>query len=198
MKHSAFLVLAALAACRPPASDRYVERIALDDARAGPTVMKTSPDTEGAIWASSGGPGRIVFGHPGKPPLLAIECAGDGALVKVTRFAPTDARAKGMMALIGNGHVERLKVDALEVGGQRGWLWQGRFEPADPRLDALTGTRKLELTIPGAGTLALPGSPRPGELIERCRRLGSPEASGSLPSKAPDLPPEQSTTRPPA
>lgn len=198
MKHAAIFVLAALAACRPPASDRYVERIALDDARGGPSVMATSPETEGAIWASSGGPQRIVFGHPGKPPLLAIECAGSGALVTVTRFAATDPHAKGMMALIGNGHVERLKVDALPLGGKRGWLWQGRFEPADPRLDALTGSRKLELTIPGAGTLKLPGSPRPGELIERCRRLGSPEASEQPSAGSPGQPPEQSTTRPPA
>ncbi|MCT2559188.1 hypothetical protein N0B51_09350 [Tsuneonella sp. YG55] len=189
MKRTAILALVALAACRPPASDRYVERIALDDPRGGPKVLPRSPDTDGAIWASSGGPRRIVFGHPGKPPLLAIECAGNGERIEVTRFAATDPHAKGMMALIGNGHVERLKVDALDLGGNRGWLWQGRFRPGDTRLDALTGARKLELTIPGAGTLALPGSPRPGELIERCRRLGSPEASGQ---------PSAGSPRPPA
>ena len=160
-------------------------------------VMATSPDTEGAVWASSATPLRIVFGHPGKPPLLAIECAGSPALLKVTRFAATDPRAKGMMALIGNGHVERLKVDALDLGG-RGWLWQGRFEPADPRLDALTGARRLELTIPGAGSLLLPGSPRPGELIERCRQIASPEPSEQPSAPPPGQPPEQSTTRPPA
>lgn len=173
-----------LAACRPPASDGYVERIALDEARKGPLVMLRSPDTQGAIWAESGGPQRIVFGHPGKPPLLAIECAGGGALLKVTRYAPTDPGAKGMMALVGNGHVERLKVDALALGGNRGWLWQGRFEPADPRLDALTGGRQFELTIPGAGTLKLAPSPRPGELIERCRRLAAPATSAAPPPPA--------------
>ncbi len=188
MKRAAILVLVALAACRPPASDRYVERIALDDARSGPQVLMNSPDTAGAIWATSRGPDRIVFGHPGKPPLLAIECAKSGAMLKITRFAPTDPNAKAIMALIGNGHVERLKIDALEQDGKRGWLWQGRYDPADPRLDALTGARKLELTIPGAGTLALPGGPRPGELIERCRRLGSPEATAQ-PSAAETDPP---------
>lgn len=168
-----------LAACRPPASDGYVERIALDDARRGPQVLMTSPDTEGAIWAESSGPMRIVFGHPGKPPLLAIECAQGGAMLKVTRYAPTDAGAKGMMALIGNGHVERLKVNALALVGNRGWLWQGRFNPVDPRLDALTGGRRFELTIPGAGTLVLNPSPRPGEVVERCRRLAAPALSAS-------------------
>ena len=163
-----------LAACRPPASDGYVERIALDDARGGPQVLMVSPDTAGAIWAESGGPRRVVFGVPGEAPLLAIECAAGGAMLKVTRYAPTEAGAKGMMALIGNGHVERLKVDALALDGDRGWLWQGRFDPADPRLDALTGGRQFELTIPGAGTLKLAPSPRPRELIESCRGLSAP------------------------
>ena len=183
MKRAAVLLLAVLAACRPPASDRYVERMALDDESAGPTVMPTSPDTTGAIWADGGGPHRIVFGQPGQAPLLALECAAGGAMLRVTRFAPTDAGAKGMMALIGNGHVERLKIDALKVAGKRAWLWQGRYDPADTRLEALTGGRGLEVTIPGAGTLKLPGSPRPAELIERCRRTGggAPMASQTPP-----------------
>jgi hypothetical protein len=177
VRPAAALLLALVAACRPPASDRYVERIALDDAARGPRVLMTSPDTQGAIWAESGGPRRIVFGLPGEAPLLAIECAQGGAMLKVTRYAPTEAGAKGMMALIGNGHVERLKVDALALGGNRGWLWQGRFDPADPRLEALTGGRQLELTIPGAGTLKLAASPRPRELIEACRGVSAPAAS---------------------
>lgn len=189
MKRAAIIVLAGLAACRPPASDRYVERIALDDEARGPTVLPTSPDTRGAIWAGSGGPERIVFGQPGNAPWLALECASDGAMLKVTRFAPTDPGAKGMMALIGNGHVERLKIDALAVGDKRAWLWQGRYDPADPRLDALTGVRGLELTIPGAGSLKLPGSPRPAELIERCRRLGAPEARSQPSAPETTLPP---------
>ncbi|WP_120717658.1 hypothetical protein [Tsuneonella amylolytica] len=181
MRRSAILTaaaLAALASCRPPASDRYVERIELGGAAEGPAVMMQSPQVEGAIWAGSGGPERIVFGQPGQAPLLALECTGDGPqrMLSVTRFARTDPHAKGMMALVGNGHVERLMIDAHDAG--RGWLWQGHYTPADPRLDALTGTRKLELTIPGAGTLVLQGSGKPGELIERCRRLDSPEASG--------------------
>lgn len=177
MKRLATLLLLALAACRPPASDGYVQRIELGADTDRPHVEAVSPDVEGAIWASSGGPQRIVFGKPGKPPYLALACAGSGPnrAVEVTRFAETDPHAKGMMALIGNGHVERLKIDAKWNG--RGWLWQGRYRPADTRLDALTGVRKLELTIPGAGTLKLEGNPRPGELIELCRRLAAPEVS---------------------
>lgn len=177
MKRAAALLLCALAACRPPASDGYVQRIELGGQNGGPHVEPTSPQVEGAIWASSGGPQRIVFGKPGEPPFLSLACIGSGAdrLVEVTRFARTDPKAKGMMALVGNGHVARLMVDAEWNG--RGWLWRGRYTPADPRLDALTGTRKLELTIPGAGTLVLEGSNEPGQLIELCRRLSAPEVS---------------------
>lgn len=185
MKRSAVIVLATLAACRPPASDRYVQRIELGADTGRPHVEEVSPDVEGAIWASSGGPERIVFGKPGQPPYLALACIGSGGTraVEVTRFAKTDPHAKGMMALIGNGHVERLKIDAKWNG--RGWLWQGRYWPTDTRLDALTGIRKLELTIPGAGTLKLEGDRRPGELIELCRRLAAPEVSAQ-----PVAPPE--------
>ena len=178
MKRLPVLILAALAACRPPASDGYVQRIELGADTDRPHVEPTSPQVEGAIWASSGGPERIVFGQPGQPPFLALACIRQGGMraVEVTRFAETDAHAQGMMALVGNGHVERLKIDA-EYNG-RGWLWRGRYRPGDTRLDALTGTRKLELTIPGAGTLVLQGSNEPGQLIELCRRLSAPEASG--------------------
>ena len=174
----AAVALTWLAACRPPASDGYVERIALDDAKSGPRVLMTSPDTQGAVWAGGDGLRRIVFGHPGKPPMLAIECAQGGAMLTVTRFAPTEPGAKGMMALIGNGHVERLKVDALTLGDGRDALWQGRFDPADTRLEVLTGGRQFELTIPGAGTLKLLPSTLPRDLIEECRGLGAPATAG--------------------
>jgi hypothetical protein len=183
VKRLTALALVALAACRPPASDGYVQRIELGADTDRPHVEAASRDVEGAIWASSGGPERIVFGKPGKPPYLALACTGSGAerAVEVTRFAETDPKAKGMMALVGNGHVERLKIDAKYNG--RGWLWQGRYRPSDTRLDALTGVRKLELTIPGAGTLKLEGSNAPGQLIELCRRLSAPEVSAQPSAK---------------
>jgi hypothetical protein len=176
MKPHIAVLLLTLAACRPPASDGYVQRIELGG-RDGdrPHVEPTSPQVDGAIWATSGGPDRIVFGRPGQRPFLSLACIGTGATraLEVTRFAETDPGAKGMMALVGNGHVERLKIDAEWNG--RGWLWRGRYLPADTRLEAFTGTRKLELTIPGAGTLLLEGSNAPGQLIELCRRLSAPE-----------------------
>jgi len=185
VKSLSALLLEALAACRPAASDGYVQWIDLAANDRGPRVEPTSPQVEGAIWASSGGPERIVFGKPGAPPFLALACIGTGSAraIEVTRFAQTDPEAKGMMALVGNGHVERLKIDA-EYNG-RGWLWRGRYRPADTRLEAFTGTRKLELTIPGAGTLVLEGSTDPGQLIELCRRLSAPEAKAQASANLP-------------
>ncbi|QSB45591.1 hypothetical protein IDJ81_05640 [Tsuneonella flava] len=166
---------AVLGGCRPPATDRYVERLDLDSGQ-GPThVLTSSPDVAGAIWAVSRTPNRIVYGIPGNAPLLALACTGKDSArtLEITRFAAADRNAKAIMALIGNGHVERLPIDAKDNG--RGWLWQGSY-PADlPALDAFTGARKLELTIPGAGTLAINPSPQPAELIETCRRLAQPD-----------------------
>jgi hypothetical protein len=177
MRRVAALALVAIAACRPPAADEYVERLQLDRARGERRELVTSPDIEGAIWAGSEGPDRIVYGKPGERPLFAIACEGEGTLraLHMTRFAATDPRAKALMALVGNGHIARLKVDAAWNG--RAWLWEGRYAPANPQLDVLTGPRAVEATIPGAGTLTFNPSPRPGELIERCRRLAAPAES---------------------
>lgn len=186
MHRAAALALVALAACRPPASDEYVERVPLDRARGEVRQPIASPDVEGAVWASAGAD-RIVYGKPGQAPLFALACVRDGDpwTVRMTRFVAADPQAKALMALIGNGHMARLKVDANYNG--KAWLWEGAYAPADPRLDVLTGPRAVEATVPGAGTLELNPSPRPGELIERCRRLAAPAATldAQQPEEAP-------------
>lgn len=171
---------AVLGGCRPPAADRYVERVDLDTGEGPAHVLTSSPDVTGAIWAVSPTPNRIVYGIPGKAPLLALACTGEGSArtVEITRFAAADRNAKAIMALVGNGHVERLPIDAKDNG--RGWLWQGRYPAVLPALDAFTGARKLELTIPGAGTLAINPSTQPAEMIETCRRLAEPDPAVTL------------------
>ena len=47
------LPLLALAACKPPASDDYVTRVAIEE-RAAPAEPIQSPDTEDAAWVSAG------------------------------------------------------------------------------------------------------------------------------------------------
>lgn len=168
----------ALASCKPPATDGYQERVDLAHAGQFASAPIVSPDTEDAIWARSGAPLRIVYGLPGAAPQVALECAGRGsvAALRLTRFAPADAEAKALAALIGNGHIARLPVAASWNG--RAWIWQGEVAPLDPRLDVLTGTRSIELTIPGAGSVVIASDGQPAALIAQCRQLAAEGATG--------------------
>ena len=179
--------LALLAACKPPASDDYVERARIDSTAEGPSEPIDTPDTKGAIWAPAKGDARLLYGKQGEHPLFALECLSDGRESELgyTRFARADPHAQAILALIGNGHVSRLKIDAAQVGDV--WRWEGSVAIEDPRLDALTGAREVEATVPGAGSVILNASGLPGELIERCRALAKP-LSEKAASPAPSPP----------
>jgi len=167
-------VVLTLAACKPPATDGYQERVDLAQAGRFASDPIVSPDTEGAVWAQSRTPRRIVYGLPGAVPQVALECVGSGvdAAIRLTRFAPADAEAKALAAVIGNGHIARLPV-AADWNGQA-WIWQGEVPVLDPRLEALTGTRSVELTIPGAGSVAINPDVQPARLIAQCREGAGP------------------------
>lgn len=185
----ALLSLACLpvAACQPPAADDYVTRTRLAPKTEAPSKPIASPDTEGALWAPARQGTRILYGKPGERPLMALACErhGAGPVVVFTRFARADEGAKGILALIGNGHVERLFVDATSANGAT--IWAGSVDARDPRLEVLTGGRKVEATIPGAGSVILNPSAMPGELIALCR-AGAPPLP--LPGEAvPPTPP---------
>jgi hypothetical protein len=183
----ALVPLAILAACKPPASDDYIERAKIDESAQGPSEPIDSPDSEGAIWAPAGEGARLLYGKPGEHPLFAVECLSDGSepMLAYTRFANADPHAKAILALIGNGHVSRLNIDAAQIGDA--WRWEGEIEAGDPRLDVLTGNREVEATVPGAGSLILNASALPGELVERCRELAEPLTSDE-PTPAPSPP----------
>ncbi len=174
---SAILAWAALslAACKPPASDEYLKRVDLTQAGSFASEPLPSPETEGAIWAESDRTGRILYGIPGSTPLLALACESSGKepLLQLTRFAPADPRAKALMALVGNGHVARIPVDAAWNGSA--WLWQGSREARGDTWEVLTGPRSVEATLPGAGTVTLNPSQRPSQLIAQCRGNALPE-----------------------
>lgn len=153
-----------LAACKPPASDDYIARSEVAEERTAPAEPIDSPDTESAAWAPSKDSGRLLYGKPGEAPLLSLACE-DGTLV-YTRFERADPNAKAVLALIGNGHVERLWIDAEQDGEV--WLWRGRLSADDPKLEVLTGPRRVEATVPGAGSVILNASRLPGEFITRC------------------------------
>lgn len=200
MRVVCLLPLALLAACNPPAADRYVARIGVEE-RAAPLPPIASPDTVGAIWApTAANPMRLVYGKPGEKPLFALACGGKPGAPELTytRFAIADANAKAVLALIGNGHVARLTIDATRSG--KYWLWQGSAAPTSEDFEVLTGARQVEATVPGAGSLILNASQLPGELITRCRALAPPAETGSEPAEAgaaPTLPPGTTSTAEP-
>jgi len=164
------LAVGTLAACKPPASDDAQQRGEVMGGRDGPMAPIGSPETEGAVWAPGNRAGRLLYGKPGDPPLLALECTSDEDTrsVNITRFVAADAEARALMALTGNGHAARLPVDAQWNG--RVWLWEGSYRADDPDLSVFSGPRQIEVTIPGAGSVVLNPSARPGRLLENCRQ----------------------------
>ncbi len=177
-----------LASCKPPAADDYVARVGLET-KSGPSKPLQSPDTEDAQWVASREPGRIIYGNPGEPPLLALACVeGAGSpQIAYERLVDADPNAKAILALIGNSHVTRLFVDAEKVGDD--WRWRGATDAHDPALEVLTGPRRVEATVPGAGSVILNSSSLPRELINRCRAQGRGQPPETI-APAPPADPE--------
>lgn len=164
------LLTAPLTACQPPPSDAAVTRVSLLSSASGPSEPLASPDTTRAIWASTAAPLRLVYGVPGQPVLLALECIAQEtpqARLRITRHANADEGAGALLALIGNGHIGRFAVDATTVGGRV--LWQGEVPALDPGWDALKPEREATATVPGAGLVRLNPSPLPMQMITACR-----------------------------
>lgn len=168
-----------LTGCKPPPTDAAVARVSLLTSVSGPSEPLPSPDTTRAIWAPSapanGGALRLVYGVPGQPVLLAIECldpATPQARLRITRHAPADDGAGALLALIGNGAIGRFDVDATAAGGRT--LWQGEAPVAHPGWEALNGVREVTATVPGAGLVRLNASPLPMQLISVCRKTERP------------------------
>lgn len=192
--------LALLAACGSPAAEDYVARVGVA-ARDAPSPPIASPDTKGAVWAPSPASARrLLYGKPGQRVLFALECAGNTAapVLTYTRFAAADSHAKAVLALIGNGHVARLKIDAVRDGNA--WLWRGSARAEDPAFEGLTGGRQVEATVPGAGSLILNPSPLLADLVLLCRAQIPPATPVSAPAGAggaAPLPPETTDTAAP-
>ena len=168
----ALVVAAGLAGCRPPPTDSDTARAATIFNLNAPSAPQPSPDTTGALWSlSTQQEGRIIYGIPGKPALLALEClsAGEGApaRLRIARYAPADKGAGALLALIGNGAIGRLEVDAVKQGARQ--IWQGEAPADHPGWEPLGGPREITATVPGAGLVRLNPSPLPMALLEACR-----------------------------
>lgn len=162
-------IAVALSSCKPPPSDAAMER---DMPGAAPTFASeplSSPDVEGAIWVPSQSEGRIIYGIPDQPALIALECFGtvNDPQLQITRMAPADEGAKALLALVGNGALGRVRVSATEVGSR--FEWRGTIAPTDRNIEPLLGPRKVTATIPGAGMVEMNPSPVPGAFIESCK-----------------------------
>ena len=182
----ALCALAALAACKPPPTDRDLAR---DAPAAEPSFASEplpSPETEGALWAQTETAGRIIYGVPGEPVLMALQCvkSKDDNLMQITRMSPADEGAFAFLALIGNRVIGRIEVDATEVSGRT--IWQGEIEAKSRLLNALDGPKSVTATIPGAGLVELNPSIEPMKLLAECR--GEPIAPEDLPELETDEP----------
>lgn len=190
----ALLAVAGLAGCKPPPTDSAVARVSLLEPT-GPSTPLASPDVTGALWASTDNPLRLVYGVPGQPVLLSIECLepdNPAARLRITRHVPADQGASALLALIGNGWIGRFPVEATDRGGRV--VWQGEVPATQREWAALKPEREATVTVPGAGLVRLNPSPLPMALVTACRgsqtppapapALVAPEALASVPAEA--------------
>ena len=93
----------ALAACQPPAAERYEERNDPPPPESFASEPQASPDAQGAVWAPSQTPLRLLYGIPGQQPFAAIACEMEGETpsLRVTRFVRADEGAQALMAMVG-------------------------------------------------------------------------------------------------
>ena len=158
-------ILLALGACKPPPTDADMRR---DIPSVAPTFASdpiASPPSEGALWAESRAPGRIIYGQPGEQVQVALACNDE--TIEVTRFADADEGAEALLAMVGNGHIGRLEVAAVELASGR--FWQGSAPATSDVWEPLTGARQLTLTVPGAGMVTINPSVLPLMLVSMCR-----------------------------
>jgi hypothetical protein len=165
-------ILLSLAACQGEEEPVQGKRFSLEAARHAAPEPLVSPDTSGAAWAVSDSGQSIAFGRPGAPPLLTLACdlRRTPVQLRIVRHVAARPGQKALLPVIGNGTISRFKVDATLAGEE--WRWEGALPASDPLLDVFTGTRELEATLPGGGSLLIGGSRIPGEFVTWCRAGG--------------------------
>jgi len=180
--------VALIAACKPPPTDADMLRDMPEAAPIFASEPLPSPETEGAVWAlSSRTDGRLIYGVPGEAALLALDCDTNGTpMIQITRISPADEGAGALLALVGNGHIGRVKIDATKVNDQ--FFWVGEAYAEDELWEPLTGPRELIATVPGAGMVTLNPSAFPGQLITSCRAGEILDAQALAQEAEPDVP----------
>jgi len=173
-KHQALagIVFLFLAACgRQPAP----EPTFIEDQSPAELALNPKPDSTDAKWAIAADGRGIDFGKAAAAPLLSLTCqiGKDNAPPQLTviRHTRSEPGAKALFAVLGNGIISRLKVDAA-LDDKEGWRWEGRYPASAPELDVFTGQRDIDATLPGGGELHVTGSGLPREFVDWCRRNG--------------------------
>ena len=179
MRASAVALLAlTLAACskspamptREGAPDNAV-RLAMPEGEALPGVRDGASQ---ASWAGGADGLSARYGYPGEAPLVSVTCRE--SVLTITRHAAAPVGAQALFALVGSEGIMRLPVDATQVPGQRGYIWQGTMSADDSRTKVLGGS--YTGTLPGAGMIKVSGGGAVRDLVARCRR--------SAPTAAPE------------
>lgn len=186
---AALLPALALSACSRGKDDGAPVQAQRIDLAAGYALPDAPPEQpRDARWASEG-PDRVSFGSEGQPPLLSFECSGAGredARIVITRRVLAPEGAKALFAIEGAG-ISRFPLDVVEPGNPG--LWRGWVEALEPSASVIAYGGKA--TLPGGGTLRLPGSSLTAELLRRCRggrppRKPEPQVVESGPAEEPE------------
>ncbi len=148
------------------------QRIAFADVRRLAGEPAPSPNTANAAWKVTADGQAIDFGVPNAKPFLTLGCSlrDNPPQLTIVRHMVARPGQQALFPVIGNGTISRFSVDATLADGE--WRWQGALPASDPRLDVFTGSREIEATLPGGGTLLIAGSRVPGEFIRWCRAGG--------------------------
>lgn len=136
-------------------------------------LVTPSPDSNGALWRTAANGREIAFGKPADMDYLSLSCrlsADAPPQLGIIRHAQSQPGAKALFAVMGNGMISRLNLDAALLDD--GWRWEGIYPASAPELEVFTGPRDIVATLPGAGRLEIAGSALPREFIEWCRRNG--------------------------
>lgn len=169
---SSALLIALLAACqRAPETPQAAPDQPLDAVRValpspGP---EPAPRPEGEKPAWSGTSASATLAYPDER-LLTVACEA-GRLV-VTRHAPTDKGASALFALIGNGTILRLPVEAVAAPGAKWPEWRGNIAAGDEKVKVFLG-QKLDATLPGAGKIEVPGGAELKAVVKGCAPGGA-------------------------
>ena len=165
-RHAAIAALILLAACSRPAPQPQGDGGPLDAHRlALPEADPPPANADGkALWQTDGDTAR--FGVDGADPLLTLACQA-GRLV-ITRPIAAELGASALFAIEGPRHIVRVPVDATPIPGQRGYVWQGSVDGADPDNDVFTGP--FTGTLPGGGLIKVTAGEPARDVVRRCQK----------------------------